>query len=458
MAITLIVFQIANCVFVYHSVFENKRNAMQLSDTEEYAGETHNEVTYEPKFLNIEVFYLLFALLFVGASAVISFWIWHNLTKTDKVSTMCFDMLKEQDFAAQLRHVGYPEGDRMIDIYNRMIGEMKEQRLKLLGTNEAFAKLIDVSPMGIVIMDFDRTIITVNTAAARFLKIPAAELTGHRIEEFDNALARTLSSLSDDAPQKVEKIDGINRYRCSLLSFYDRGSRRPFILIEELTLELIAAEKQAAEKIIRTMSHEVNNTLGSINSNISVLMSFEDIFPDDLRSDIIRALQLSIERSDNLCRLVASFAEFVKLPPPSVSPVTLHDIVKNTVYLMQGKFAEAGIKCTLQLCRMSPIITADVVQIEQALINILKNAIEASIGKGDEVQVITTYNPSTLTVRDTGCGVTEEIRDKLFTPFFTTKPGGQGIGLMLVCEILLNHRFKFDLRTKDGFTDFRIEF
>ena len=95
---------------------------------------------------------------------------------------------------------------------------------------------------------------------------------------------------------------------------------------------------------------------------------------------------------------------------------------------------------------------------EQALINILKNAIEASVGAGGEVTVITTRDPDALIIRDTGCGIPETLRNKIFTPFFTTKPGGQGIGLMLVCEILLNHRFTFDLKTQEGHTDFRIIF
>jgi len=206
------------------------------------------------------------------------------------------------------------------------------------------------------------------------------------------------------------------------------------------------------------MSHEVNNTLSSINSNLSLLLGIEECFPADLRSDIVRALQLSIERSNNLCRLVSGFADIVKLPPPSMTSVPLNTIVQNTIHLMQANFTNAGVNCKQQLCVQSPLIFADSVQMEQALINILKNALEASVGTGGEVTVFTEYSPASLTVRDTGCGIPEEHRNELFKPFFTTKPGGQGIGLMLVCEILLNHKFTFFLKTKDGYTDFRIEF
>ena len=366
-------------------------------------------------------------------------------------------MLNEQDFSSQLRHVGYADADRMIDVYNRMIFELRDQRLQVRGKNEFLDLLLEASSMGIIVLDFDMQITSANPAAAKFMQIPAAELIGHRLNEFNNMLALALSALSEDAPQIVE-VDGVNRYRCSLLSFVDRGFSHPFITIEELTHELIAAEKRASEKVIRTMSHEVNNTLSSINSNISILLGFEDCFPANLRPDIVRALQLSIERSDNLCRLVSAFADIVKLPPPRLNPVSLNDIVQNTVNLMQTNFVNAGVNCAVQLCEISPVINADFVQMEQVIINILKNALEASIGAGGEVTVITSNVPAALTVRDTGCGISDEIRNKIFSPFFTTKPKGQGIGLMLVCEILLNHKFSFELETKAGYTEFVISF
>ena len=395
--------------------------------------------------------------LFLMASVSVCIWIWRMMYQSDKMSTFCLEMLNEQDFSAQLRRVGYPESDRMIALYNRMIAELREQRLQILDKSTFLNLLIEAETMGIIIMDFNRLVTLVNPAAAKFLQIPAAKLVGRRLDEFDNVMTRALSELSEDAPRIVES-GGVNRYRCNLLSFTDRGSRHPFITIEELTHELIAAEKRAAEKVIRTMSHEVNNTLSSINSNLTLLLGFEDCFPEDLRSDIVRALQLSIERSANLCRLISGFADIVKLPPPSMAPVELNTIVQNTVSLMQSNFTDSGVKCVMQLCHVSPVINADSIQMEQALINILKNALEASAGTRGEVTVITTDSPSTLTVRDTGCGIPEELRSEIFKPFFTTKPGGQGIGLMLVCEILLNHKFSFDLKTKDEYTDFRIGF
>ena len=400
--------------------------------------------------------YFTACVLFISTSACISMLIWRRLIKSDKVSATCLEMLNEQDFSARLSPVGDPESDRMIEMYNRMIGELREQRLQILDKSEFLNLLIKNHIMGIVILDFDMTVTLANPAAEKFLQIPATKLTGHRLSEFDNLFAQSLSSLSENIPQVLE-VGDVKRYRCCLLSFFDRGGRHPFITIEELTQELINAEKSISEKVIRTMSHEVNNTLSSIRSNLSLLLGLDECFPEDLRTNIVSALQMSIERGDNLCRFVSAFAEVVKLPPPVLTPVYLNAIVEKTVCMMQGAFADAGIVCIVQTCKPSPLINADTVQMEQALINILKNAIEAcSVTKG-EVTIATTNSPNALIIRDTGCGIPEKIREKIFKPFFTTKPGGQGIGLMLVCEILVNHKFTFKLESMEGCTEFMIK-
>jgi nitrogen fixation/metabolism regulation signal transduction histidine kinase len=174
------------------------------------------------------VIWLLCAGFCVAVSAGISIWVWYSLSKTDKVSAMCLEMLNEQDFSARLRHVGNPESDRMIDVYNRMIGELRDQCLQILDKSAFLNLLIEAETLGIIILDFDMSVTSANPAAAKFLQIPAAELTGRRLDEFDNVMAQALSALSEGAPQIVE-MGGVNRYRCRLLSFIDRGFRCPFI-------------------------------------------------------------------------------------------------------------------------------------------------------------------------------------------------------------------------------------
>ncbi len=401
--------------------------------------------------------WLLLSETVVVLSVVLSLWFWYTLSKSIKVSTTCLEMINEQDFSSQLRHVGYLEADRMIDVYNRMITELREQRLLVRDKNQFLDLLIEASPMGIIILDFDMYVTSANPSAIKSLQVSPDELRGHQLSEFDGVLTKALSELNSEEPQLVE-IGGINRYRCSLQFFIDHGFRHPFILIEEMTYELLAAERHASEKVIRTLSHEVNNTLSSINSNLSVLLGLENVFPEKLRPDIIRALQLSIERSDNLCRLVSSFADIVKLPAPKLVAVGLNALVQNTMALMHSLFESTRVRYSLELDKISPVVMMDAVQMEQVLINIIKNSLEA-IGTDGMVTIITINTPPAVIIRDTGHGIAEKLRNQIFSPFFSTKPDGQGIGLMLVREILLNHHFSFSLETvEEGRTEFKIEF
>ena len=114
-----------------------------------------------------------------------------------------------------------------------------------------------------------------------------------------------------------------------------------------------------------------------------------------------------------------------------------------------------NISLSLSLADPDTIIRADGIQLEQVLVNIVKNAYEA-IGHDGRIRIVTTADPPSVTVEDNGPGIPEEIRKQLFTPFFTTKPSGQGIGLMFVREVLNNHRMAFSLTSQNGCTRFEI--
>ncbi|MCL2073974.1 MAG: hypothetical protein FWH18_08640, partial [Marinilabiliaceae bacterium] len=155
-------------------------------------------------------------------ASVLSFWLLHRLFKADRVSTTCLEMLNEQDFSARLRRVGYPESDRMIDLYNRMIAELREQRIQIINKSELINLLIENDTMGIIIFDFNMLVSLVNPAAIKFLQLSANQIIGQSLKKFDKTLVKALSQLTLNIPQVVE-VGGINRYRCSLLYFYDRG-------------------------------------------------------------------------------------------------------------------------------------------------------------------------------------------------------------------------------------------
>ena len=201
------------------------------------------------------------------------------------------------------------------------------------------------------------------------------------------------------------------------------------------------------------MAHEVNNSIGAINSILNVTKIYMDS-PD--QGDVSHALQIAIERNDRLNLFMRRFADVVRLPQPHKNPVDLNEMVRNVSRLMHPQAAARGVVLHHELPPDAVRVPVDVVQLEQVLVNVMKNAIEACVA-GQTVDILVT--PEHLIIRDNGVPISPDLETNLFNPFFSTKPDGQGIGLTLTRDILLNHGFPFSLKTNpDGWTAFTILF
>ena len=254
----------------------------------------------------------------------------------------------------------------------------------------------------------------------------------------------------------VFKLDGISTYKLQKSHFIDRGFSRHFVMIEDLTAEILAAEKNVYGKVIRMMAHEVNNTIGPVNSIMQSALKTDALWNSQQFDNLKEALQVAMDRNHNLNQFMRNFAELVKLPAANKRPVDLHQLINSVAKLMQVTATEKGAEFQFDLSAENFTIMVDEQQMEQALINIVKNAIEA-IEINGFVKFTTTPGKKRLVISDTGKGVTDAEAPGLFSPFFSTKKDGQGIGLTLVREILINHGFEFSLKTVvAGQTEFTI--
>lgn len=366
------------------------------------------------------------------------------------------DLLSAQDFSSRLAPVGQHEADRIVEVFNRMMDQLKEERLRLREQNHFLDLLINVSPMGVVILTFDERISMANKAALEFLgKTGEKEILNKTMAQLNGNLAEELSRLPKDTTETIRLSDS-HIYRCSRLSFIDHGFAHPFFLIESLTSEVMKAEKKAYEKVIRMIAHEVNNTVAGTTSTLETiddaLQTWEDT--DDLRE----VIKVCIERSFNMSQFITRFADVVKIPEPQKEEVGLNARVEACKIFMENVCQHRNIKLHMELCKENPIVEMDTSLFEQVLINIIKNSAE-SIDEAGEITIRTTASPLMLEVCDNGKGISKEIESKLFTPFFSTKPNGQGIGLIFIREVLMKHGYSFSLRTyPDGITRFRILF
>lgn len=359
------------------------------------------------------------------------------------------NLLKAQDFASRLSHVDYAPADRIVDTFNSMMMQLRSERLRVREQNQFLDLLVDASPMGIIVLGFDGTVSSANPAAVQLLASP--DLKGRRLADIPGELAAAIAALRHNQSETV-RLGDTRMFRCSRLSLLDSGHQRPFILIESLTEELLEAERSSYGKLIRTIVHEVNNTLAGV---LPLIDTCAMISGDEAMEDAARSCT---ERCNALSAFIGNFADVVKIGQPDRKDIDINEFLLTLRPFLESLASGRGVELKYSLDTEMAPVSVDTVQFEQVVVNIVKNAIE-SIGTDGTVEIVTDAASHTLTIADNGAGISPEAAGKLFSPFFSTKKSGQGIGLTLSAEILRAHRFDFSLATSqtDGITRFSIK-
>ena len=365
------------------------------------------------------------------------------------------ELLKEQDFSSRLSRVGQKEADRIVDIFNKMMEQLKNERPHLREQNHFLDLLINASPMGVIMLNLDKEVLSVNPAARKMLGISSLpDIVGKRLSELDSPLAAELEPIPLYDSQTV-RLNDANIYKCTHSSFVDRGFHHSFYLVEMLTQEVFKAEKKAYEKVIRMIAHEVNNTTAGITSTLDTVE--QALSSEEGMEDICDVMRVCTDRCFSMSRFITRFADVVKIPEPTLSSVNLNDLVFTCKRFMEGMCNDRRITLRMEMDESLKDVMLDAALFEQVLVNIIKNAAE-SIETDGEI-IVRTLAPATVEVIDNGQGISKETEAKLFSPFFSTKPNGQGIGLIFIREVLMRHGCTFSLRTyADGLTRFRITF
>ena len=345
------------------------------------------------------------------------------------------ELLRDQDMSTTLAPSGQKETDEIVKTFNALITRLRNEHLRLDEQNSFLNLLIDASPMGVILCDLSGNVKSMNPAAQKMLTPAISEVM------------KTLP-LGEDT---TLRLSNSQIYHLSHLSFLDRGYQHPFFLIESLTSEVMKAEKVAYEKVIRMIAHEVNN-------NVAGIVSTLDLIGEELHSDTSKeALDASRERTQKMAEFVTRFANVVKIPEPQLTLCDLSEEVEACHSFLEGLCQTHHIHLTFNLTDEAIPVHLDTTLFQQALVNIVKNAIESITDKGE---IIITTVPKTLTITDNGRGISPEVAQHIFTPFYSTKPQGQGLGLLLIRDILTKHGCTFTLLTSpdDGLTRFTIVF
>ena len=334
------------------------------------------------------------------------------------------ELVKDLDLTTRLAPSGQHETDLIVRTFNDLLTRLRSEHLTLEEQYSFLSLLIEASPMGIVQCDIDGKTTSMNPAAR--------EMLSPSIEEAMKALPMGESTT-------VRLTGGPQLFRISHLSFPDRGFQHPFFLIEPLTAEVRQAEKAAYERIIRMIAHEVNNSVAGIVNLID---------SEPAAADRLKALSAFVTR----------FAEVVKIPKPQLQLCDLSEEVEACQPFLENLCAGKPVRLEFCLTDEASPVHLDTVLFQQVLINIVKNAVE-SIGN-NQGHITVTTTPYQLVVADNGRGIPAEVAQHLFTPFYSTKPQGQGLGLLLIRDILTAHGCTFSLLTDpdDHLTRFTIRF
>lgn len=407
-------------------------------------------------FRQNKVFFIASEVLIL-ISVFISWKLYNDLIQPLNMLMQGTDAIKDRDFNVKFVKTGKYEMDELINVYNHMIDELRKERTKQEEQHFFLEKLIQTSPTGIIILDYEDHVQQINPKALELLDLNEKEINGKTLREINHPVTQQITLLKS-GESKTIALSGAATYKIQKSHFVDRGFPRHFIMIEELTAEILAAEKKAYGKVIRMMAHEVNNTIGPVNSILESALKANELWQEKKNYSLQTALQVAVNRNHNLNLFMRNFADVVRLPEPNKKTIDLHQLIISVAKLMELKAGEKQIQFQYHISDTPFFISADAQQMEQVLINVVKNAIESIEEKGT-ITFETNSQKRSLIITDTGKGIPPHIAENLFSPFFSTKKDGQGIGLTLVREILLNHGFEFSLKTiAERQTEFFIRF
>jgi two-component system, NtrC family, nitrogen regulation sensor histidine kinase NtrY len=343
--------------------------------------------------------------------------------------------LRDGDYTVRAR------GETSDDVLGQMALEVnalsKSLRSQRLGAMEASAllhKVINEIEAAIFAFDSDSRLRLVNRSGERLLGQPAEALMGQTAGELglDDCLASPIGRSTRTLQLNLRDISG--RWSVYTTTFRESGIAHRLLVLSDLSRPLRAEELKAWQRLVRVLGHEINNSLAPIKSiagSMATLVAKEEK-PDDWAEDMRRGLNVISSRAEALGRFTESYASLARLPTPILAPVPLGPLVERVV----------GLETRLRV-KVHPgpsiLLFADQVQLEQLLINLVRNAVDAVQSTGGSVEI--TWNLSKrfleLTVDDEGCGLASTAN--LFVPFFTTKPNGSGVGLVLSRQIAEGH-------------------
>lgn len=351
------------------------------------------------------------------------------------------EAMREGDYSIRARGARADDalGEVMQQV-NAMGATLRAQRLGALEATALLRKVMEEINVAVFAFDAGHILRLVNRAGEKLLAQPQERLLSRTAEELGVA-----EFLEGDSTRTLARTfpGGSGRWGISRSSFREGGLPHQLLVVTDLTQPLRTEELQAWQRLVRVLGHELNNSLAPIKSIAGSLASLLARTPraPDWEDDMRSGLEVIAARSEALSRFLGAYARLAKLPAPAFRTIQLDE------WLPRVAAMETRVKPHIE-GGPAVAVQADPDQLEQVMINLIRNAADAALDTGGRVEVGWLRNGSTveLVVRDEGPGLANTAN--LFVPFFTTKPGGSGIGLVLSRQIVEAHGGTLALRNR----------
>jgi two-component system nitrogen regulation sensor histidine kinase NtrY len=368
---------------------------------------------------------LVIYLLFIAATMI------ESLVRPLQTLSNVVSSLREGDYSFRARGAGTSDalGELAAEV-NALADLLQRQRVRSLEATALLARILEVMHSPLYAFDRENVLQLVNEAGVQLLGIPHSRAFGRTARDLG------LEGLLASPDQSIHSFGAKpNRWLLRKAAFRQDGAPHTLLLLADVSQPLREEEQAAWKRLIRVLGHELSNSLAPIKSIAGSLLARADQIGGDQDTvrDFRRGLGVVESRADSLHRFVQSYRILAQLPPPHVKPVLVQPLVERVALLDQRVTIalDAGPAATLH---------ADPDQLEQMLINLLKNAVDASLANGSKPVRIGWQVADAMVevfVEDSGLGIANS--ENLFVPFYTTKPAGSGVGLALAQQIARAH-------------------
>src|SRR5688500_7603016 len=374
---------------------------------------------------------LLLALLWLG----ISFNLKTRIVRPLQTLSNILAAIREGDYSIRGRRaaIGDALGEVMLEV-NDLGQTLRGQRLGAMEASALLRTVMAEIDVAVFAFDGNERLRLVNRAGERLLAQPETRLLGRTSVEL--GLAACFDGGDRESSQTMQLVfpGGFGRWDVRRSTFREGGTQHRLLVLTDLSQTLREEERSAWQRLLRVLGHELNNSLAPIKS---VAGSLADLIgrepePSDWREDMHRGLAVISSRADSLARFIESYSKLARLPPPRLEPLKIAALLSRVASLETRLRVEVASGPEL-------VVRGDDVQLEQLLINLVRNAVDASMETNGRVEVGWQQKNGQVEVwiRDEGPGLASTAN--LFVPFFTTKAQGSGIGLVLSRQIAEAH-------------------